>query len=52
MIKNDQKEVLSFGSSMGCYLILEQVYLEVVCGIVRLSKKEKIISKYELLSYL
>ena len=47
MIKNDLREVLSFGSSMGCYLSLAQVYLEVACGVVHLSKKDKW-SKYEL----
>ena len=39
MIKNDQRDVLSFGSSMGCYLSLALVYLEVACEVVSLSKK-------------
>ena len=41
MIKNDQREVLSLGSSMGCHLGLAQVYLEVACDVVHLSKKDK-----------
>ena len=44
MIKNDQKEVLSFGSNMGCYLSLAQVYLEVACQVVHLSKKDNELS--------
>ena len=41
MIKNDQREVLTFGSSMGCYLRLAHVFLEVACDMVHRSKKEK-----------
>ena len=40
MIKNDQREVLIFGSSMGCYFGLAQVYLEVACEVVHLNKKD------------
>ena len=50
MIKNDQREVLSFGSSMGCYLSLAQVFLEVACGMVHLSNEDKGV-KYELLHF-
>ena len=32
--------VLSFSSSMGCYLRLALMYLEVVCDVVHLSKKD------------
>ena len=39
MIKNDQREALSFGSSMGCNVSLAQVYLDVACDVVNLSKK-------------
>ena len=39
MIKNDQSDVLSFGSNMGCYLSLSLLYLEVACDVVHLSKK-------------
>ena len=39
MIKNDQREVLSFGSSMGCYHSLAKGYLEVACEIVHNIKK-------------
>ena len=41
MIRNDQREVFSFGSSMGCYLSLAQVFLEVACGMVNLSNEDK-----------
>ena len=44
MIKNDQREILRYGSSMGCYLSFAQVYLEVACGIVHLSKKDEKVS--------
>ena len=40
MIKNDQRDVLKFGSSMGCYLSLAQGHLEVACEIVHNSKKD------------
>ena len=40
MIKCDHREVLSFLSSMGCYLSLEQIYLEVYFDIVHGSKKD------------
>ena len=40
MIKNDKRDMLSFGSSMGCYLSLALVYLEVTCELVHLSKKD------------
>ena len=40
MIKNDQRYVLSFGSRMGCYLILALIYLEVACDVVHLHKKD------------
>ena len=33
--------ILSFGSSMGFYVSLALVYLEVSCDIVHLSKKDK-----------
>ena len=39
MIKNGWREVLSLDSSTGCYLVLSQVYLEVACDVVPLSKK-------------
>ena len=41
MINNDQREALSLGSIMGCYLGLAHVYLEVDCEVVHLSKKDK-----------
>ena len=44
MIKNDQREVLSFGSSQGCYLSLGQIYLEVACEVLNLSKKDNEVS--------
>ena len=44
MIKNHQREILSFGSSMGCYLSLAQVYLEVVSEVVHLNKKDNELS--------
>ena len=44
MIKNDQRDVLSFGSSMGCYLSLAQVYLLVACEVVHFSKKDNQLS--------
>ena len=40
MTKNDQREVLSLDSSMGCYPCMTQVYLEVACEVVHLSKKD------------
>ena len=40
MINNDRRDLLSFGSSMGCYLSLAKVYLEVAFDIVHLSKKD------------
>ena len=40
MIKNDQIDVLSFGSSTGYYLSLTLVYLVVACDVVHLSKKD------------
>ena len=40
MIKDDQRDVISFGSCMGCYLSLALVYLEVACEVVHLSKKD------------
>ena len=44
MIKNDQRDVLSFGTSMGCYLSLALVYMEVDCEVVHLSKKDNDLS--------
>ena len=44
MIKNNQRELPRFGSSMGCYLSLAQVYLEVACEVVHFSKKENELS--------
>ena len=44
MINNDRRDLLSFGSSMGCYLSLAQVYLEVACKVVHLSKKDNDLS--------
>ena len=41
MIKYDKREVLNFGSSTGCYIKYAQVYLEVACDMVYLSKKDK-----------
>ena len=43
-----KEEVLSLGSSMGLYLGLAQVYLEVSYDVVHLSKKDKQL-KYELM---
>ena len=40
MINNDQREVRIFSGSMGCYLSLAQVYLEVSCEVVNLSYKD------------
>ena len=39
MIKNDQRDVVIFGSIMGCYFSLAQVYWEVAGEVVHLSKK-------------
>ena len=39
-INNDQRDVLRFCNSMGCYLSVELVYLEVDCDVVNLSKKD------------
>ena len=39
--KNDQRYVISFGSSMGCYISFAKVYLKVVLDMVHLSKKDK-----------
>ena len=44
MIKNDQIEELNFGINMRCYLSLEQVYLEVACEVIYLSKKDNELS--------
>ena len=43
MIKNDQREVLRLGSSMGCYLSHTEIYLEVDCEVVHLNKKENVL---------
>ena len=40
MPKNDQKEVLSLDSIMGCYLGLVQVSLEVACELVHSNMKD------------
>ena len=40
-MKDDQREVLSFGSSMGFYLSLAQIYFKVASEVVHMSKKDK-----------
>ena len=49
--QDDQREVLSFCSSMGCYLSLAQVYLEVACEVVLLSKKDNELSMNSFMLY-
>ena len=51
MIKYDQSEVLSFGSSMGCYLSLTQGYLEVACYVVHNDKKDNELSMNSYMFY-
>ena len=46
MIKNDQREVLSLDSSMGCYFSLAQVYLKVDCEVMHLNKKDNNLSMH------
>ena len=40
MTINDKRNILNFSSSMGCYVYLAQVYLEVAWAVVHLSKKD------------
>ena len=44
MIKNDKRDGLNLDRSMGYYLGLAQVYLEMACEGVHLSKKENDLS--------
>ena len=51
MIQNDQREVFSFGSSMGCYLSFVQVYLEVAYETVHFSKQDNDLSMISYMLY-
>ena len=51
MIKYDQREVLIFGGSMGCYLRLAQGYLEVACDVFNNSKKDNELSMNSYMLY-
>ena len=51
MIKNDQRDVFDFGNGTVRYLSLAQVYLEVACEVVLLSKKDNELSMNSFILY-
>ena len=51
MITNDQRYLLSFGSSMEGYLSLAQEYFEMACEVVHLNKNENELSMNSYMLY-